>query len=109
MMKAKDSDAKVIAGKIITYLQSKGKSNLISDVAKCLLVSAEVKKVCVYYATNLTKEQKSKIISKFSKITQSDNFDFILDKNVLDGIIVKFNDKTWDLSLRNYLEKIRYL
>ena len=105
-MKVKDSDAKIIASKIISYLQSKGKLDLITEVAKNLLSNAEPKKVNVYYAVNLSEGQKKKIISKFSKLTNSDDFSFISDKSLLDGIIVKYKDRTWDLSLKNNLEKI---
>src|SRR3972149_8909864 len=100
-MEGRDPDAKIIAGKIISYLQSKGKLNLISEIARYLLAETDIKKVSVYYATDLSKTQKSKIISKFSKLTESDDFDFILDKRILDGIVVKFKDKKWDLSIKN--------
>ena len=108
-MMAKDSDAKRIAGKILSYLQSKGKLNLISDISKNLLAYAENKKVNVYYAVTLTAGQKKKIISKFSKLTNTDDFNFIPDKSLLDGFVVKYEDRTWDLSLKSNLEKIMRL
>ena len=109
MMKAKDADAKLIAGKIISYLKEKGKLNLISEIAKDLLSEAGSSKVQVYFAVELSKAQKDKVISKFGALTHSVDFDFIKDVSLIDGIVVKHKDKTWDLSLKNNLEKIKYL
>ena len=61
-MKVQSSDATIIADKIISYLKSKGKLELIPEVAKNLLANADTKKVNVYHAVTLSGNQKKKII-----------------------------------------------
>ena len=102
-------DAKKIADKIIFYLQSKNKISLVADVSKHLsdYVYLHKKVVNVYSAQELDNNQKQKIISKFKKIINVDNFQFIIDEKLIAGILVKYKDKTWDLSLLNNLENIK--
>ncbi len=108
-MKGRGNDANIIAREIISYLRSKGKLNLISDIAGVLLAEADNKLVSVYCADNLSEVQKKKVISKFSKLTGSDKFKFFLEESLIGGMVVKYKDKTWDLSLKSNLEKLKQL
>lgn len=108
-MKVRGGDAHIIAREIISYLRSKGKQNLISEIADILLKETDDKLVSVYCANSLTDIQKKKVISKFSKYTGSGDFKFIVDDSLIGGMIVKYKDKTWDLSLKNSLEKLNRL
>jgi len=106
-MKTRGNDARIIAREIISYLRSKDKLNLISEITDILLKETDSKLVSVYCANALSDSQKKKVISKFSKHTGSDDFKFILDESLIGGMIVKYKDKTWDLSLKNSLEKLQ--
>ncbi len=100
----------MIAKKIIGYLQDKNKVSLISDISKCLAdyVNSNINIVTVVSARSLTTEQRKKVEIKFSKLTGSTHFDFIIEPGLLGGILVKYNDKTWDLSLKGTLDRMKF-
>jgi len=103
------NDTDLLVKGIISYLTKAKKLDLIPDIIEKLkaLSIEEENTAQIVSSYDLNDVEKNKIIeiinSKFGKISKAN---FLIDKSILGGIIIKFKDKMIDLSLSEKLTKI---
>ncbi len=109
-----DKDKKKIqsmANTIISFLRERGMGDLIEEIGGEMVRRGreESERVYVYTASKLSDSQVDKL-RKFvvKKIGNGKKeYEFIVDKKIIDGLIVKYKDKKWDMSLLGQIRKIR--
>ena len=67
------------------------------------------KKVIIYSSIEISTNEKEEIINKINKKYQIDpkSIEFMIDKNILGGLVIKMGDNIIDLSTKNILERIK--
>lgn len=93
-----------LATEIEKTLKESGQLNLMSGLAKELSVrSQKALKSRVISATSLSEEQKNKIKKKIDMT----DIEFIIDENILGGLIIEVDGKRQDFSLKRKVNLVK--
>lgn len=104
----KDVDAITLG--FINYLKKNRKIQILPEIIKKLkdYFASQKNKVVVITTIPLVPKQKNLILSYLNKkIKQEFILDYIVNKKILGGIIIKINDQVLDLSLNNKLKQLQ--
>lgn len=104
------NDAELLVKSLISYLTKAQKLDLISEIIEKLKAYSVLKKntaevISSYNLTDVEKSQITEILK--SKLEKLSSVNFITDKSILGGIVIKYQDKMLDLSLSGKLLKIK--
>ena len=96
----------------IYLLISKGRAKLIGSIYHCIntLYNKENKIIeCqVVSAFELNQDTKSKIEQHLKNVTQSDIIvNYSLDNNIIGGMLIKIEDKVYDITIKNLLKGLK--
>ncbi len=110
-MTKNDKQIEEIANGIISFLKSQDLLENLDELVSAITLKARNLNEVVYVISNrvLTSEEKVKaknFIQEYLKV-DSQNFEFSVDEKLLDGLVVKYKDRKWDLSLASQLQKLK--
>lgn len=100
---------KITAG-IIAYLKSKGKLYLLPEVSKKLeneyTIETDFVSITTGFKVDLKMKKKLKILvdKLIGKTPLKTNY--FVDAAIVDGVIVRYKDRVWDLSLKGEMQRL---
>jgi F0F1-type ATP synthase delta subunit len=107
------NDSKIIDGLvegILAYLKSKRQEYLLDDLARKIQQVSKASHIAKVYApVEFNKEQKLQTQKLIVKLTKDDqlSIDYVVDRKLIDGLKIVYNDKVWDFSLATQIAQIR--
>jgi len=96
---------------VISFLKSQDLLDHLNELISMLTKKSQElsSSVRIYTKRALTNSEIKKVKQLVSKNigVKSDNFTFYVEPSILDGMVIKYKDKKWDLSLLNKLQKLK--
>ncbi len=108
-MKEDNLSADIISKAIISILKKNHKEYLLPDIIQLLKkVKIINNKAVVKTPVSLNDRQKQKVEKMVLDLTRNQNIfiEYQVDPRLIDGIQIEYNDKLWDMSLRNNLNSL---
>ena len=96
---------------IISFLHEKGMGDLVPEIGMELVQkgNSSQEKVYVYTAFKIDGGQIDKVQKLVAKRIGGGKkeYEFIVEPKIIDGLVVSYKDKRWDMSLVSQIHKIK--